>query len=57
MFYLILFGLFLKEAENELVKILVGLSFNTAKANETQQILFISAVTSLFSLFLCLLTF
>jgi hypothetical protein len=52
-----MFGLLFKEIHSELVEMLVGLVLYGAKADEAHQIYLISALTSIFSLFLCFLTF
>jgi hypothetical protein len=52
-----LFRLLFKEIYSELVEILVGLVLYGAKAGEANQIYLISVLTSVFSLFLCFLTF
>ena len=55
--YIILFGLFFKEVQSELVEMLVSLVLYGAKANEANQIYLIAALVSISSLFLCFLTF
>jgi hypothetical protein len=55
--YIILFGLFFKEVQSELVEMLVSLVLYGAKANEVNQIYMIAALASISSLFLCFLTF
>ena len=55
--YIILFGLFFKEVQSELVEMLVSLVLYGAKADEAHQIYLISVLVSMFCLFLCFLTF
>jgi hypothetical protein len=57
MLYILLFGLLFKEVHSELVEMLVGLVLYGAKAGEANQVYLISALASIFSLFLCFLTF
>jgi hypothetical protein len=57
MLYILLFGLLFKEVHSELVEMLVGLVLYGTKADEAQQIYLISVLASIFSIFLCFLTF
>jgi len=49
--------LLFKEVHSELVEMLVGLVLYGTKADEAQQIYLISVLASIFSIFLCFLTF
>jgi hypothetical protein len=57
MLYILLFGLLFKEVQSELLEMLVSLVLYRAKADEANKIYLIAALASIFSLFLCFLTF